>query len=525
MTKMLLSGNEAIARAARDCGVTCGSGYPGTPSSEILETFSALGGAAEWSPNEKAALETGIGSAYARARVLVTMKHVGLNVAADPLFTISAPGLPGELVIVSADDPGMASSQNEQDNRRYAVAAGVPMLEPADQQDCYDLLFKAYEIAREYHTAVLFRVTTRVCHSKGVVTLREEPLPPPAVSYEKNVASSVMIPAYARIAHRTQAARLEALSGLADRSARVLRDNDGPGGIIATGVSALHALEAAPDRALLHCPMSYPFPVEAAREFVRRHPDCTVVEEGENILADALLAAGVPVKAKAGEFRFGELNVNRVRKLLAGDTTPEPAVSGGKPPALCPGCPHRKSYEALKAVGAIVSGDIGCYTLGVMPPFESVDISVCMGASITVGLGLRRVLPEERARKVVSVIGDSTFWHTGINGIVEMLYNTPATGHIVMILDNSTTAMTGLQEHPGTGRRLDHTPVPALNIENTLRGMGVAKVAVIDPLTEFDKLVATLREFMAGSEPSAIISRRSCLLAAAKQKKAREAAK
>ena len=525
MNKMLLSGNEAVARAAVDCGVTYGSGYPGTPSSEILENFSNYGGSAEWSPNEKVALEVGIGAAFARARVLVTMKHVGVNVAADPLFTVAAPGLPGELVLISADDPGMASSQNEQDNRRYAVAAGIPMLEPASQQDCYDMLFEAFRIAREYHTAVLFRMTTRVCHSKGIVTLRDEKLPMPEIRYEKNVKSSVMVPAFAKIAHRTQDARLKELAKTANAMVKVLRQTDSARGIITSGVSQLHALDADSSCAVLACPMTYPVPVEACAAFVAEHPDCVVVEEGENILADALKAAGVPVRAKANEFRFGELDVTRVRKLLAEDTSPDPVISGGKPPALCPGCPHRKSYEALKEVNAIVSGDIGCYTLGVMPPFEAVDTCVCMGASITVGCGMRRVLPEEEARRVVSVIGDSTFWHTGINGIVEMLYNTPATGHIVMILDNSTTAMTGLQENPGTGRKLNHTPAPALDLESTLRGMGVAKVAVIDPLSGYDTLVATLREYMAAGEPCVIISRRSCILAAAKQKKSQEKAK
>ena len=246
---------------------------------------------------------------------------------------------------------------------------------------------------------------------------------------------------------------------------------------------------------------------------------CVVVEEGDPILADACRALRLKVESKAEMYRFGELNVTRVRRILTGDVSPEPAPTPGKPPQLCNGCPHRKSYEALKALNCIVTGDIGCYTLGVLPPFEALDTCVCMGASITTGLGLRKVLPEREARRVVSVLGDSTFWHTGINGIVEMIYNKPATGHVVMILDNSITAMTGLQEHPGTGRKLDHTPAAGkLVIEETVKAMGVDHVDIVDPLNEQDKLRALLAERLASNDTSVIISRRSCILAAVKIK-------
>ncbi len=520
--KMLLSGNEAIALAALDAGVGLGTGYPGTPSSEILENLAELGGKAQWAPNEKAALEVAIGAAFGHARALATMKHVGLNVAADPLFTIAYSGTPGGLVVISADDPGLASSQNEQDNRRYAIAAGVPMLEPADSQEAYDYMMCAFELSEEFHTPVLFRLTTRVCHSKCVVQRHKPVKPVPPIHYVKDVKSNVMIPAYARLAHRRLRARLAEMTGRALEFVREVKKGTELG-IVTSGISFQHCLDAAPDASILKLGMTYPLPLERIREFVDGVDRCVVVEEGDPVLVEALLAAGMEVEGKAEMYRFGELNVARVRRLLAGDLSPEPAPQPGKPPQLCNGCPHRKSYEVLRDLDCIVTGDIGCYTLGVLPPFEAVDTCVCMGASITTGLGLRQVLPEAEARRVVSVIGDSTFWHTGINGIVEMIYNRPATGHLVMILDNSTTAMTGLQENPGTGRKLDHSPSPALDLESTLRGMGVERVEVIDPILENAKLKETVASCLAGNQVSVIIARRPCILAAVKIKGYEEA--
>lgn len=519
--KQLLSGNEAIALAAFDAGVALGAGYPGTPSSEILEEFSNLGGTAQWSPNEKAAIEVAIGGAFGQVRTLVTMKHVGLNVAADPLFTIAYSGTPGGLVVITADDPGMASSQNEQDNRRYAAAAGVPMFEPSDSQEAYDLLFEAYELSETYRTPVLYRLTTRVCHSKCIVTRRDRREPPKTPRYVKDVKSNVMIPAFARIAHRKLRAKHAEIAARYDADGRWLKEvrKGSELGIITSGISYQHCREAAPEASILKLGLTYPLPEKRLKDFANSVKRCVVVEEGDPILADACRALGLKVESKAEMYRFGELNVTRVRRILAGDVSPEPAPTPGKPPQLCNGCPHRKSYEALKALNCIVTGDIGCYTLGVLPPFEALDTCVCMGASITTGLGLRKVLPESEARRVVSVLGDSTFWHTGINGIVEMIYNKPATGHVVMILDNSITAMTGLQEHPGTGRKLDHTPAPGkLVIEETVKAMGVDHVDIVDPLNEQDKLRALLAERLASNDTSVIISRRSCILAAVKIK-------
>ena len=516
--RLLLSGDEAVALAARDSGVCLGTGYPGTPSTEILESFSRLGGRAQWAPNEKVAMEVALGVAYTNSRALVTMKHVGLNVAADPLFTATYTGVTGALVVVSADDPGMASSQNEQDNRRYAVAAGAPMLEPADSQEAYDFTRLALRISERWKIPVLLRLTTRVCHSKTVVepaangTASNAP-----TTFVRDIKGRVMIPAYARPAHRR----------LREKLARILEWNEAEGpnqvfdgdrspGIVTSGISFMHAHEAAPDAAVLKLGMTYPLPLETIRHFVKSVSRCMVIEEGDPYLVEAIRAAGMEVEGRAEEHRFGELSVDRVKRILAGDASPEPVPPPGKPPELCHGCPHRSVFTALRNLDCIVASDIGCYTLAVLPPFEAVDTCVCMGAGIGVGLGLRHALPPEQARRVVSTIGDSTFIHSGITGLVEMVYNPPKTGHLVIILDNGTTAMTGLQEHPGTGRALDHHPTGKVVIEDLARSLGIPKVHVADPTLNpaaFQELVAAC---LAGGELAVIVARRNCLLAAGK---------
>jgi indolepyruvate ferredoxin oxidoreductase alpha subunit len=518
--RLLLSGNEAIAQAALDCGVSLGTGYPGTPSSEILEHFAAIGGPAQWAPNEKVALEVGIGAAFAKGRVITTMKHVGLNVAADPLFTIAYSGTPGGLVIISADDPGMASSQNEQDNRRYAIAAGVPMLEPADSQEAYDFTIRALELSEKYRAPVILRVTTRVCHSKCVVTRLDEPTVAPAIGYERDIKQNVMIPAYARIAHKKLRAKLHDIEKFNETSEFVKEINKSDElGIITSGISYAHCLDAAPEASILKIGLTYPLPIERMRAFAAKVKHCIVVEEGDPILFEACRINGINAEGKDEMYRFGELNVNRIRRILNNDTSAEAQPPAGKPPQLCIGCPHRKAYETLRDLSCIVTGDIGCYTLGVLPPFEAVDTCVCMGASIGTGLGMRHVLTEAEARKVVSVIGDSTFMHTGVNGIVEMVYNRPKTGHVVLILDNSTTAMTGLQEHPGTGRKLDHTPAPKIIIEDMIKAMGVDNVDICDPTKDQAGFEELLKARLASNDLSVIIARRPCILAAVKEKK------
>ena len=505
----LLSGDEAIALGARDAGVALGAGYPGTPSTEILERFTELGGRGQWSPNEKVALEVAIGAAFTGARALATMKHVGLNVAADPLFTAAYTGVPGGLVIVSADDPGMASSQNEQDNRRYAVAAGVPMLEPSDSQEAYDFLFAAFEISERWKIPVILRVTTRVCHSYTLVQPRGSDGAPRAPKFERDIRTLVMIPAYARPAHRRLRQKLAEIQAWNETCPlnRVV-----PGsrslGIITNGISFMHAREAAPEASVLKLGFTYPLPMKQIAEFAKGVDRCLVLEEGDPYLVDAIRAAGIPVEGKPEMYRFGEFDVPRVRRILNNDTSPEAAKPPGKPPQLCDACQYRVVFESLRKRDCIVAGDIGCYTLGVLQPFEAIDTCVCMGASLGVGLGMRHVLPSEQARRVVSVIGDSTFFHSGLTGIAEMVYNPPCTGHVVLILDNSTTAMTGMQEHPGTGHGLNHrTAATQILPENVVRAMGVQNVHVVD---HGRALEDALEEAMGKDELTVIVMRQPC---------------
>ena len=513
----LWSGDEAVALAALDGEVALGTGYPGTPSTEILEAFSSLGGRAQWAPNEKVALEVGLGAAFAGARVLVTMKHVGVNVAADPLFTAAYTGVDGALVLVSADDPGMASSQNEQDNRRYAVAAGIPMLEPASSQEAYDFTLAAFELSARWKIPVILRMTTRVCHSKSVVRRRESPLPPaPPPRFVRDIRGRVMVPAFARPAHHRLRKKLDAIQAWAETSSlNAVHEGSRALGVVTAGISFQHVREAAPEASIFKLGLVYPLPLEALRHFAAGVERCVVVEEGDPVFADALLAAGIPVEGKAEMFRFGELSVSRVRRILAGDESPEPPEAKAKPPELCEACPYHPVYGALQRMGCIVAGDIGCYTLGVMEPYQAMDTCVAMGASVGVGLGLRHVLPEEQARKVVSVIGDSTFIHSGISGLVEMVYNPPATGHVLLVLDNGTTAMTGQQEHPGTGRTMAHEATGHVSIEGMARAAGVKNVDVVDPVKDPRGFEELLTRRLASNDLSVIVSRRPCILAAA----------
>ena len=519
--RLFLSGNEAVAKAAADAEVSLGTGYPGTPSSEILEAFDHYGGRARWAPNEKVALEVGIGAAFGRARVLVTMKHVGLNVAADPFFSAAYSGVDGGLVVACADDPGMASSQNEQDNRHYAEAAGVPMLEPSDSQEAYDYAVRAIKVSEEWNIPVMLRLTTRICHSRTVVETRNVAGPTLEPEFGRNIEGRVMIPAHARPAHRRLREKLKDVRRRNEQSDLHFVDpGDGEPAIITSGISYMHAREAAPDSPILKLGMTHPLPMDTIRKFVQEAGRCVVIEENDPYLATHIRAEGLEVEGKPEEFRFGELNVGRVRAILDGQTEDEEEETpAGRAPRLCPGCPHRKTFEVLDEQEAIVTGDIGCYTLGALGPFRAMDTQLCMGASIGVGLGLRQVLPEEQARRVVSVIGDSTFVHSGLTGLVEMVYNTPPTGHTVIVVDNGTTAMTGLQEHPATGKLLDGTPTEQLSIEGVAESIGISEVNVVDPLTQNDTLSETLRNAHDNNLTTLIVARRSCVLA---QKKARQ---
>ncbi|MGO8675743.1 MAG: thiamine pyrophosphate-dependent enzyme [Limisphaerales bacterium] len=519
----LLSGDEAIALAAWHLGVSLGAGYPGTPSTEILESFSELGGRAQWSPNEKVALEVTLGAAFGGARALATMKHVGLNVASDPLFTAAYTGVSGGLVVVSADDPGMASSQNEQDNRHYAQAAGIPMLEPSDSQEAYDFTFAAFEISERWKIPVLFRVTTRVCHSYTVVRPRQAAGTPEAPGFKRDIKGRVMIPAYARLAHHKLRRKLAEMQEWNESCPlnSVVQGSDLLG-IITSGISFMHAREAAPDASILKLGFTYPLPMRKICQFVQSVRRCLVLEEGDPCLLEAIRAVGLDVEGKAEMYRFGELDVPRVRRILKRDLSPEPLPPPGKPPQLCDACQYRIVFESLRKQDCIVAGDIGCYTLGVLKPFEAIDSCVCMGASLGVGLGLRHVLPPDQARRVVSIIGDSTFVHSGISGLVEMVYNPPPNGHVLIILDNSTTAMTGHQEHPATGRKLDHQPTHKLVLEDLVRTLGVSRVHVVEPHAGSDAFDRLLRDCLQSEQLAVIIARRPCVLIAKQLKQYEE---
>jgi indolepyruvate ferredoxin oxidoreductase alpha subunit len=419
--------------------------------------------------------------------------------------------------VVSADDPGMASSQNEQDNRHYARAAAAPMLEPVDSQEAYEFTLAAFEISECWKIPVILRLTTRVCHSKTVVRPREAHVATPPPHFRRDIPARVMIPAYAKPAHHRLRQKMEEIAAWNEREGPYrLYEGDPSLGIIATGIAAVHAREAAPEARMLVLGMTYPLPMQRIRAFAASVDRLVVVEEGDPVLRDALRAAGIPAEGKPDMYRFGELNVARVRRILARDTTPEPAPPKGKPPELCQGCSHRDVFEVLRDMGCIVSGDIGCYTLGVLPPFSAMDTCVCMGASIGVGLGLRHVLPDDEAKRVVSVIGDSTFVHSGITGIAEMVYNPPKTGHVVVILDNGTTAMTGQQEHPGTGRTLQHDPTGKISFEGLARAMGVQNVHVVEHVDTDSSLEPLLKDLLAKPETALVVVRQPCVLAAPK---------
>jgi indolepyruvate ferredoxin oxidoreductase alpha subunit len=391
----------------------------------------------------------------------------------------------------------------------------VPMLEPSDSQEAYEFTLRAIEISERWRIPVLLRLTTRICHSKTVLHPAAS-VPQPAVpTFEHDIRGRVMIPANARPAHRRLREKLAQISAWNESSPlnRVI-EGDRSLGIITSGISYVHVREAAPTASVLKLEMSYPLPLEKIRRFAAGVERRVVVEEGDPYLVESIRAAGIPVEGKAEMYRFGELDVARVRRILAGDTSAEPVPPRGKPPSLCQSCPHRTVFGVLKKLDCIVAGDIGCYTLGVLPPFEAMDSCVCMGASLGVGLGLRHVLPPDQARRVVSVIGDSTFVHGGITGLVEMVYNPPPTGHVLMILDNGTTAMTGLQEHPGTGRTLLHEPTGKVVFEDLARSLGVSNVHVLDPTKDEAGFEQLVKDSLAKDELTLIITRRPCLLAA-----------
>jgi indolepyruvate ferredoxin oxidoreductase alpha subunit len=525
--RLLLMGNEAVALGAYHAGVSFASAYPGTPSTEILEELSRFDGVyAEWAPNEKVAVEAAVGASLGGVRSLAAMKHVGLNVAADPWFTLPYIGVSGGLLIVSADDPGMHSSQNEQDNRYYAKAANVPMLEPADSQEAYDLTREAFRMSERFDTPVLLRLTTRVCHSRStVVTSEPEKVPP--VPYQKDAVKRVMIPGHARLRHPVIVERLAELERFSEKFGGQRKVGGSEDAVVVTsGVAYQYAKEAFPGVSILKLAMTNPLPRKLMREFLGRFKEVYVVEELEPYLEEAVAALGFSPRGKDSVPRVDELNVDIVRDAfpeLAGEKTRVEHIEEikglpARPPILCAGCPHRGIMYALARLKAIIAGDIGCYTLSVLPPLEAHDCQVCMGASITMGHGLYKALEiasegEETegspGHRVVSVIGDSTFFHSGLTGLMEMAYNDGR--FTVVILDNRTTAMTGFQDHPGTGVTLSGKPTAAVDIEMLARALGIESVRVVDPY-DLEECRRVLSEEMKRDAPSVVIARRPCVL-------------
>ncbi|PLY01492.1 MAG: indolepyruvate ferredoxin oxidoreductase subunit alpha [Desulfuromonas sp.] len=514
MNKVLLSGNEAIARGAYEAGVLVASAYPGTPSTEILENVTRYKEIdASWAPNEKVALEVGIGASFGGARALVTMKHVGVNVAADPLFTLSYTGVRGGLVLVTADDPELHSSQNEQDNRNYAKFVKMPMFEPADSQEALDFTRLGFELSEQFDTPVFLRSTTRISHSKSVVELGERTNDIQEPKLERNAAKLVMLPGNARRRHYDVERRIADLEEWScTQSFNRIEKGAGKIGVITSGVSYQYVKEVLPEADVLKIGLVYPLPKNLIREFAAAYDELYVVEELDPFIEEQVKAMGIGISGKDKLSLCGELTPGRLKQGMFGDASPSEETSADlpqRPPNMCPGCPHRGVFMELNRAKAYVTGDIGCYTLGFMPPLSAMDTCVCMGASIGNATGISKVLSAEEQRKVVAVIGDSTFLHTGINGLMDMVYNQSAS--TVIILDNRITAMTGRQENPTSGFTLGDEQTFRVDMEQLCRAVGVKHVVSIDPYN-IALTRKTIREEMARPEVSVIITTRPCML-------------
>ena len=513
--KTLMSGNEGIARGAYEHGVRFASGYPGTPSTEIIETFAQYPEVyAEWSPNEKVALEVGIGAALAGAKALVVMKHVGVNVAADPLFTVSYTGTNGALVIVTADDPSLHSSQNEQDNRNYAKFAKIPMLEPSDSQEAKDFVKLAFDISERFDTPVFLRTTTRVSHSKSVVNIEEPASHEDKTDIRINPSKYVMVPMNARIRRVEVEKRLNLLREFSETfSENRMEINNPEVGIITAGMPYHYAKDVFPDYSFLKLGMVYPLPINLIREFASKVRKLYVVEELDPFIEEQVKAAGIDIVGKEifpyrNEFDPGVIEIAMTGKTPVTVSLSDVAIPP-RPPNLCPGCPHRGLFYVLGKLKVFVTGDIGCYTLAFMKPLEGLHSCVCMGASIGMAHGMSKALKDKGKGKVVGVIGDSTFIHSGITPLLNMAYN--KSNAVIVICDNRTTAMTGMQEHPGTGYTLQGEKTKELDLENLALSLGIDTVRVIDPY-DIGTTRAVMKEELERSGPSLVISRRSCIL-------------
>ena len=517
MTKHLLSGNEAIARGAYEAGVKVCSAYPGTPSTEIFESLPQYKDAlyCEWAPNEKVAAEVAYGAAIGGVRSLCAMKHVGLNVAADPLFTAAYNGINRGFVIVTADDPSMHSSQNEQDNRYYARSAKVALVEPSDSQECIDFMKEAYRISEQFDMPVLFRTTTRISHSKSLVTFgeREEAEP---YTYQRNAKKYVCAPANAYRNHPKVERNLAALLEYSNRSSLNRMELKGSKtGVITASIAYQYAKDVFPeDTSFLKLGLTNPLPMELIREFASKVETLYVIEELEGFMEEQIKAAGIDCIGKALVSNMYELNPQRLKEMLFGEkpvVRELPVKPVSRPPALCPGCPHRGFFYTMsKGKDFVVAGDIGCYTLGASAPLTAMDTCICMGGGFSLAMGMSKAFEASgQKKKVFGVLGDSTFFHSGMTGAAEILYNKGSV--IPVVLDNHITGMTGHQDNPGSGYTLQGDMAAAIKIEDVLRAYGYENVIIVDPqdLTAMQKAVD---DALASEVPAAIIARRPCLL-------------
>lgn len=516
--KQLITGDEAVARGAWEAGVRFASAYPGTPSTEILENIATYKEIhAEWAPNEKTALESVIGASLAGARAIASMKHVGLNVAADPFFTFAYMGVNAGAVVVTADEPGQFSSQNEQDNRNYAKAAMTPMFEPSDSQECKDMLLEAFEISEQYDIPVLFRMTTRVCHSKSLVELGERqdvPLKP----YVKNIKKYVAVPANARPMKVKVLANQELLKGYSNNCQWNRVEMHEPSvGVICSGDCYLYAREVFGDSAsYLKLGFTNPLPDDLIRDFASKVEKICIIEENDPYIEEHVRALGIACDGKNIFPRNGEMKPEVIRSVIYGEEYPlDETVRAAvipRPPTLCAGCPHRGFfYELGRRKNVMVSGDIGCYTLASGAPYNAMETTVCMGASISLGHGAQQVFDtiEGNKMRVVSVLGDSTFFHTGINSLLDVAYN--KSNLITVVLDNRITAMTGQQDNPGSGLTIQGEITEAVSIEAIARAFGFRNVRVINP-NQLDEVKDALDWALGLQEPSVIITRWPCAL-------------
>jgi indolepyruvate ferredoxin oxidoreductase alpha subunit len=512
--KKLMLGNEAVARGAYEAGVRVAAAYPGTPSTEITENIAKYDEMySEWSPNEKVALEVAIGASVAGARAICSMKHVGLNVAADPLFTVSYTGVNGGLVIVVADDPGMHSSQNEQDSRFYARSSKVPMLEPANSQECKDFVKAAFDISERFDCPVLFRLSTRIAHSQSTVEIcdrQNDELKP----YVKNPAKYVMMPAMARGRHLAVEKRMAELKAFAEETdVNKIEWGSTDIGVITSGISYQYAREAFGNVSYLKLGLVYPLPDKLIAEFASKVGKLYVIEELEPFFEDQIKKLGIEVIGKDILPVTGEYSASLLREKIFGkvfeknyDVDIQTPV---RPPVMCPGCPHRGTFHVLKKLKLNVTGDIGCYTLGALSPTEAMDTCVCMGASIGMAHGMEKARGREFGKNTVAILGDSTFIHSGITGLIDVVYNKGCS--TVIILDNSITGMTGHQQNPTTGFTIKGEPTKQVDLALLAKAVGIDRVRIADPfdIKEFEKVV---REETQADEPSLIIAQRPCAL-------------